>query len=118
MVDKLLRNLGESLLVIGLFVGISAGFNYLCGKNYFRNMPRDVNVSEDFVKPSKIEIKLKAKNKIANLYSNDYGFSAFYFDSLVIVPIEILNQKHSTDIKDNNEIIKEDKEKRKIRRKK
>ena len=62
MVDKLLRNLGESLLVIGLFVGISAGFNYLCGKNYFRNMPRDVNVSEDFVKPSKIEIKLKDLN--------------------------------------------------------
>lgn len=63
-------------------------------------------------------IKINDSKKFADVISHDYGFSSFHFESLALVPEEILHQKHNTEIKDSQELIKEDKEKRKnIKRK-
>lgn len=58
------------------------------------------------------------KKNYANVISHDYGFSTFYLDSLALIHYDVLQNKHSIDSKTNEEIIIEDKKKRKIKRKK
>ncbi len=65
-----------------------------------------------------IAYKIKSINReVVNVVSYDYGFASFYLNALVRIPEEILLQKHYVDSKDDEQLIKEDKAKRKIRRK-
>ncbi len=80
---------------------------------YFKNLRNEYKVNEkipintfvysakDIARNDYIVYKIQELNeeqKIANVFSNDYGFASFYFDSLIIIPNEILKYKHHLDI--------------------
>ncbi len=89
-------------------------------KKYKVNEDTELNLhvysAKDVARGDTILYKIHSFNndkKYVNVVSKDYGFSSFYFDSLVLVPEEVIKQKHYIDSKDTEELIVEDKERRK-----
>jgi hypothetical protein len=92
--------------------------NYKVDKN--TKLDSYVYAAKDLAKNEIVLYQLRSIDEIkkyANVISKDYGFSSFYFDALVLVPEEIIKQKHYIDGKDDEQLIEEDKKKRKIKRK-